>query len=152
MRIDVHRPFRAFADAEQLRRQLDAVFSTPARGVDPFSGLAWAARAAFPHLDVKVTEAGWTLTGDLAGFTPEDLKISVEEGALRLRGERSTAPAEGWRAVRQERHAWSFDRSIRLGGDVDPNGIRAELRDGVLTLTVPRVAKPEPVSVPVHVA
>lgn len=149
MRIDVHRPLRAFAELEQLRRQIDAALGTPARGLDPFSGLAWAARAAFPQLDVTTTDTGWTLTGDLPGFAPEDVHVSVEDGALRLRGSRSTSPGDGWRSVRQERHAWSFDRSIRLGGEADPNGIRAELRHGVLTLTVPRVAKPEPLTIPV---
>jgi HSP20 family protein len=143
----VRRP-DVFSQLDAFRRSMDkALVERSARAADGLQGLTPANRALFPRLVVAQDDAGWTLTGDLPGWRAEELSLTVEDGVLTLAGE-SARQEEGWTPLRTERPSWKFKRSLRFA---DPVGeVSAELKDGVLRVTVARLPKPQPVTITVR--
>jgi HSP20 family protein len=85
-------------------------------------------------------EGRWCADVDLPGVRPEDLDITVEKNVLRLVAERKD-PQQERKVWHQERRYGRIERLITLPETVDPEGISAELKDGVLSLTL--IKKPE---------
>jgi len=111
---------------------------------DPFAPLlAPLASAAFsPAGDLSVSENDLVLTLDLPGLTSEDLTIEVQDAELTVRGERKRPQvSEGTTYIYAHRPFGAFEHRIQIPQGVDPDGITASMRDGVLALIVP---KPEP--------
>jgi HSP20 family protein len=86
------------------------------------------------------------------GLRLEELKLSLLERALTLSGERKAEPVEGYTLRRQERAAWRFNRTLELPDDVDAAQIEATLKDGVLTVVLPRVTPKQPRPIEVKLA
>jgi HSP20 family protein len=86
---------------------------------------------------------------EIPGVKAEDLDISVVGSELTIKGTRQPAVEQEPAFHRRERGAGSFARVIRLPVDVDPEKVQASLRDGVLTLTLPKAeaAKPRRITV-----
>ncbi len=98
--------------------------------------------AWLPPVDVKDTKDGLSITLEVPGVKPEDLKISVENQVLTIRGEKKNVSEEtDARWHRFERTFGSFERSFTLPTSVDSDRIEARVTDGVLTLTLPRAEK-----------
>ena len=100
------------------------------------SVIAWA-----PRLDVHENKDAFQVQVDLPGVEKKNVEITLEEGVLTVRGTRqsageTTADDGSWH--RQERSYGSFQRSLRLGDGVDADGVKAELKDGVLSINVPK--------------
>ena len=142
MRVIRWEPFRDVDDvfnrflAETLRRW-PAAGASEAR--PPFD---WA-----PAADVSETEDEYLIKADLPEVRKEDVSITVQDGVLTLSGERRQEKhAENEKLHRVERSYGSFARRFSLPENVDEQGIRAESRDGVVTIHVPKhkVAQPEP--------
>jgi len=115
-------------------------------GWDPFREMSPMFRsepAAFsPAFEVKETKEGYLFKADLPGVKEGDLEITMTGNRLSVSGKRDAEKEE--RAdtyYTYERAYGSFTRSFTLPNDVDANNIKADLRDGVMTLFVPR--KPE---------
>ncbi len=96
-----------------------------------------------PRVTVSEDDSAYTLRLEVPGLTSEALDVRVEDGVLHLAGERNDATPEGYEARRSERVRYRFDRKVRLPEGVDAPGIVANLKDGLLTVTVPKLAKPE---------
>ncbi len=95
-----------------------------------------------PAADVFETASGYVLEIDLPGLRREDVMVQVERGELVVRGEKPPSTAGRPETFhRLERLEGPFARSFRLPQAVDPEGITAELADGVLRVTLP---KPRP--------
>lgn len=116
----------------------------------------------FGAMDIHETEGGHEIVIDAPGLAKGDYKIDVTpENVLRVSGERSTskssddkdATKEGsgnGRVTRwQERTYTSFSRSVQLPAEADVKGIKANAKDGVLTINVPSTPRPEPMSIDV---
>jgi hypothetical protein len=91
-----------------------------------------------------------TITVDLPGVKPEDVKISVEGQVLTVRGEKrqvSEQTDERWH--RYERSYGSFERSFTLPSTVDADRIQATAEHGVLTISLPKIEKAKPREIPV---
>lgn len=100
--------------------------------------------------DATDSDADLTLTMDLPGLTADDLSIEVQDGALTVRGQR-TRPALNDRTYLQAERAFgAFQRTIQIPNTVDPDAITADLRDGVLTVTVPKPEPVKPTRVPIE--
>lgn len=87
----------------------------------------------------------YVLEADLPGFDPESIDVTVEDDWLTIRAERSMdreTDDRGW--LLRERGSASVVRRFTLGPDVDTEGIAADYRDGVLTLTLPTRAELRP--------
>jgi HSP20 family protein len=90
-------------------------------------------------MDLVEREGEYEVTVDLPGFERDDIEVTMVDDRLRVEAERSEAEAkEDENYVRRERRHRSVSRSIRLPDDIDPEGIAATAKHGVLTVTLPR--------------
>jgi HSP20 family protein len=104
---------------------------------------------------VDILEKGDTLllVADLPGFRNEDIEVSVENRTLTLSGERKPDPAHQDAAVfRAERSTGRFSRVFALPATVDVAKIGAEVRDGILTVTLPKAEEAKPRKIEVRIA
>jgi HSP20 family protein len=111
---------------------------------DPFRQLApTAGEAGFvPQFEVKETKDAYVFKGDLPGIKDADLDISVTGNLLTIGGKREAEEREeGTNFFAYERSYGSFTRSFTLPEAADLEHIKAELKEGVLTLVLPK--KPE---------
>ena len=110
--------------------------------------------AWLPPVDIYQTEGGEVvLRAELPGVRREDIDLTVENTTLTLKGQRR--PDEDVREdqyQRQERSYGSFSRSFTLPAFIEPAGVRAEYRDGMLTITLPlrQEARPRQIKVEVN--
>jgi HSP20 family protein len=106
-----------------------------------------------PACDIFEDEEGVTLRFDLAGVEPKDVDIRFENGVLTLRGERKLEredKRENYHRV--ERSFGTFTRSFTLPGTLDAEKIRAESKNGVLAISLPKKAEAKPRSIQVKVS
>lgn len=91
-------------------------------------------------VDVHETENGYELTASLPGVKPEDVDISVNRDVVTIRGrtEQNEERQQG-NYIYRERHAGSFQRSVRLPDQVNSEQVEASLENGVLKVTLPRL-------------
>ncbi len=98
------------------------------------------AGAMMPQMDLRSDDKGYTLSVELPGVQPEDVKIELDGGVLTLSGEKKEEIADGDRKHVQERRYGSFMRRFTLPEDADPDAVKATAKNGVLTLELPRRA------------
>jgi HSP20 family protein len=106
-----------------------------------------------PPADIVEHEKEYLVKIDLPEVKKEDVKVTFDDGLLTVKGERKVEKeVKGETVHRTERFYGSFERSFMLPEDVDPKLIRAESKDGVLTLILPKVATPKakPVAITVQ--
>ena len=91
-------------------------------------------------LDVSETDNEFTVTADLPGLEEKDINVEVSNNILRIGGEKKLDHEEkGKNFHRIERVSGSFDRSIQLPSPINEENIQASFKNGVLTITLPRV-------------
>ena len=99
--------------------------------------------AALP-VDIRQTDAEFLVEASVAGFAPEEVEVTLDQGVLTIRGEhRTDSEAEG-QCLRRERSRRSFFRQLSLPKEVRGDGITATFGHGVLTVRVPRIEAPAP--------
>jgi len=106
-----------------------------------------------PSVDISETENELVLKADLPQVNLKDIDIQIENGTLSLKGERKFEKDDKVRGYhRIERSYGSFARYFTLPDTVETENVRAEYKDGVLTLTLPKkeVAKPKSIKVQVN--
>jgi len=113
---------------------------------DPFRELEAAAGGDYglfaPSFDVKENKDGYVFRADLPGVKEEDLEISLTGNRLAISGRREEEKREqGETYYASERSYGSFSRAFTLPDGTDAENVRAELKNGVLQVTVPK--KPE---------
>lgn len=145
-------PFRwaPTRDMERALRQFDRMFGRWPRLTEEAgeSAIEWS-----PLADITETEKEYLIKAELPEVKAEDIKITVENGMLTLSGERrQEKEAKGEKMHRVERFYGSFLRSFELPADADGEHIRAESKDGVLAVHVPKleVKKPKPIEIKVQ--
>jgi HSP20 family protein len=101
--------------------------------------MAWA-----PPIDVYETEDRYVITAEVPGITREQVELAVQDNRLSIRGSRAggvaARPAGHYHQV--ERGHGSFLRTFEFADAVSHEGITADLRDGILTVTLPKMATP----------
>tara|TARA_R110002110_G_scaffold153886_1_gene347537 strand:+ start:92856 stop:93281 length:426 start_codon:yes stop_codon:yes gene_type:complete len=99
-----------------------------------------------PRVDIRDKDDHYEITAELPGVNKEDIHVHVKDGVLTLEAESSQNQQEEkeGRVIRQERRYGRYLRSFDLGGDVHDDDINAAFKDGVLTLTAPKVKQEEP--------
>ncbi|HSH42920.1 MAG TPA: Hsp20/alpha crystallin family protein [Arenicellales bacterium] len=113
------------------------------------------ANGAFaPALDVTESDNEYRVRADLPGVKKEDLDISMQDGVLTINAETryEDEEKEKGRIIRQERRYGKFVRSMRFGDTVDVDNIKAEYKDGVLNLVLPKAEQVRPKRIDVQVS
>lgn len=101
-------------------------------------------RVIRPAVDIYENEQGITLKADLPGVSRERLNIQVDGNALLIEGDIAVEVPEGTEALYADVRATRYRRGFTLSSELDTGAISAEMRDGVLTLTVPKRAELKP--------
>lgn len=92
-----------------------------------------------PALDIIEQENEIVVSAELPGIKKEDVKITFEKNVLTISGERKPVElSEKTKVLLKETQSESFDRSVRLGYDIDSLKISAEMSNGILTITLPK--------------
>lgn len=102
-------------------------------------------RGWFPPVDLMENENEFRLVAELPGMGRDDVKISLTDSVLTLRGEKKTEKEEtkhNWHHV--ERSYGAFERSFQLTSPVDSQKISAKFKDGVLTVVLPKSEESRP--------
>ena len=138
-------PFRGAATLqEQINRLFGDVFE---RTKEESSLTAWA-----PAVDIYETEHELVVKADLPEVDPKDLDIRVENNVLTIRGERKfEKKVNEDNYLRVERAYGSFSRSFSLANTVNPDAIKADYQNGVLTLSIPKREEAKPKQIKVNV-
>jgi len=105
-----------------------------------------------PPVDVFEGKEALKIIAELPGVKPEDVKISLENRTLTLKGEKKQVAEETTEKVhRYERAYGSFERTFTLPGTVNPEQIQATYADGLLTIVLPKAEQAKPREIPVTV-
>jgi HSP20 family protein len=130
-------PFRELDDfRERMVRMLEQTFSGGSFG-EPFRA-GWA-----PLVDVEETNDAYVFEADLPGLERDDVTVEVDDNELRISGDVREREREGV-LRRKARMTGRFDYRSTLPRQVDPDRIEASLRDGVLTVRVPKSERSQP--------
>ena len=105
-------------------------------------------RTFTPRADIIAVESGYQVEVELPGVSSESLSVELEQGVLSLRGQTSGTAGESGENPRIEPIA--YERSFRLSDAVEGEHIQAELKNGLLTLTLPKAARALPRQIPVE--
>lgn len=132
------------SEFDRLRQEVNRLFNLFSPGADPFFSRVYPA--------INLTEKGdhFYIRAELPGLVPESLDISVVEGRLQLRGERKIDVEEQNASYhRKEREAGIFRRTIALPAKIDSDKVTANMKNGVLTIVLPKSeeAKPKKITV-----
>ncbi len=103
-------------------------------------GVPWGTTA--PIVDVAEREKTFELTAEVPGVDTQDVEVKISNDTLSIRGEKQEAKKQRGTDYRlRERHFSPFERQFALSADIDLNKIEATLKNGLLTVTLPK--KPE---------
>ncbi len=135
---------------ELARRFTPFVLRTPEVRQDEGQGrkmVEWA-----PSVDISEEEGAYVVKAELPEVQREAVKVLVENGILSISGERTrNTEKTGIRYHRVEREYGAFLRSFTLPEDADPKKISANMKDGVLTVRIEKLAEAKPLAVEINV-
>jgi HSP20 family protein len=106
-----------------------------------------------PVVDILETNDNFQIQVELPGVEKSAVKLSIEKGVLLISGHRPQGTlSEGMRYHRNERPYGRFERAFRVPDSVDEQKLEADLKNGVLTVRLPKVEKAKPKSIQISVA
>ena len=129
-----------------LRHEMNRLLDGGGRCVN--GGLGHEARG-FPSVNIWEDGERFFVEAEIPGLTLNDLQVEVNGNELSIRGERKTATDEDLTFHHRERGVGSFSRLITLPVDVSPDKVEAVLKDGILTITLPKVEQARVRKIPV---
>lgn len=139
---------RTFLDPFQslfnLQRALDA-----SRSSDWLAG-GLSGRGAYPPLNAFRQGDDFVIIAELPGISRKDVNVEVQGNRLRISGKKAIDYGEGSSLHRRERREGSFDRALTMPVEIDADGVKAEYRDGVLALFLPRAEKDRPKAITIN--
>jgi len=139
----------SFGGLSSLRSEIDRLFEAPLselqRASQFFSGAA-------PAVDVYEDKENFVVKAELPGMKKEDIEVTMRDGMLSISGERkSEEKVEKGEVYRSERFFGRFQRTVALPSTVDAAKIKAQYKDGVLTVTLPKAEEAKPKHIDVQV-
>lgn len=114
------------------------------REVDKGQEATTPMRAFMPNADIFETEDVLTLVLEMPGVDRDNIDISVENGVLTVEGKINLGKYEGLQPVYGEYNVGPYRRSFRISSRIDQDKINAEMRDGVITLVLPKAEEAKP--------
>ena len=101
-------------------------------------------RIFLPTADIYETQDALTVTLEIPGVEKDKVEVSVEDGVLKVEGRLDFAKYQGLQPLYTEYNVGNYSRSFRLSSKIDQSSISAELKDGVLSLVLPKVQEAKP--------
>jgi HSP20 family protein len=109
---------------------------------EPFAGFAPDTTVFNPLIDVAEQEENLIITAELPGMKKEEVELQIENGVLTIRGEKKQLKEKKTPRMHvYERTYGLFERAFALPQSVDLEKVKAEFENGVLTITVPKLAQ-----------
>jgi HSP20 family protein len=141
-----------FKELNDMSQRLNRMFGRPVAhseaGRDAMTTIDWA-----PSVDISETDNEYVIKAEIPEVKKEDVKVTVEDGQLTIQGERKQEKEEkGKRYHRIERSYGSFMRSFDVPDNVDESKAKAEFKEGMLTLTLPKSEKAKPKALEVKIS
>ena len=147
-KLAIRTPF-PFFDRDEFLTPFDKMFDSIVEtsypdvmrsvGVKPFQG------SAYPKVNVYEYEDKVGIVAEIPGLDKKQLSVEVEEGVLTISGDKHAIHEEdGATVLRRELKASSFNRSFELGEQLDGDNISANFKDGILSISVPKVEPEKP--------
>lgn len=141
---DIDRMFDAMG---LLKGRFDNIFNDFERsvGYEP----NWSVMGNYPRTNLYDKGDRFELIAEVPGVSRDDLDLKIQGNYLEISGKREVTAPQGYRVHRSERGSATFTRSLTLPSDVDANKVDANLKDGMLVLTLPKseAAKPRQISI-----
>jgi HSP20 family protein len=140
-----------FGRLTNLRDEIDRLFETPLSELIRTSQIlsGWT-----PALDVFEDKDTLTVKVELPGLKKEDIQISLHDGSLSISGERKSEKKveENAEVYRAERFFGRFQRTVTLPTPVNGDKVKAQYKDGILTVTLPKTEEAKPKQIDVSVS
>lgn len=147
MAITRWRPFRDIVSVQdEMNRLFDDIFGhRPAR-------VEWTEGVWSPSVDVSEDTDNMVIKAEMPGMSKDDVKISVQDNVLTLKGEKKQEKEEKEaNCHRIERSYGSFCRSFQLPATVRADKIKANYKDGVLSIILPKTEEVKPKEIPISI-
>jgi HSP20 family protein len=143
-----------FRDLVTLQERMNRLFDESYRGGRGTAEDEWSLGGSWaPAVDIYEHEGNIVLTAELPGVDPKDVDIRLENNILTLRGERKwSKDVDRENYHRVERSYGSFTRSFTLPNVVDTEKIKADFKDGMLRLTLPKREEARPKQIAIDVS
>jgi len=113
-------------------------------------GDSTAAAGTFPPINIFRQDHDLVAIIELPGLDKESIDIQAKEDTIRIRGRKDVSYGEGVSLHRRERTSGSFDRTIAVPIRIDADRIKAEYRDGILALFIPRAESDKPRTIQIN--
>ena len=122
------------------------------RNLDAFRSSDWLGRGIssggpFPPINVFGQGDDFVAIAELPGIRREDVDIKVKGRQIRISGNKAVSYGEGSSLHRRERRSGQFDRTLSIPVEIDSDRVKAEYRNGVLALFLPRAERDKPRSI-----
>jgi HSP20 family protein len=122
------------------------------QAMDAFRSSGWLASGpsgggSYPPLNVFRKADDFIIIAEIPGVRKSELEVQVKGNTIRLAGTKSVSTPQQASLHRRERLAGRFDRAVTLPVEIDADGVKAECRDGVLALYLPRAQRDKPRSI-----
>jgi HSP20 family protein len=124
------------------------------QAMDSFRSSDWltsglSSTGSYPPMNVFRKGEDFIVIAEVPGISKSELTVQVKGNTIRLAGGKSVSYPENVAVHRRERLSGRFDRALTLPVEIDPNGVKAECRDGILALFLPRAERDKPRSIQV---
>ena len=129
-----------FVELDEIQQRLNRLFveRTAKAGETNFADF-------MPAVDIEETDTDFIVKADLPDVKKEDIKVNVQDGVLAIEGERTQQKEEqGRRFHKIEREYGRFVRRFALPTEIDAATVRAEFKDGVLSVVLPKAPAAQP--------
>jgi HSP20 family protein len=132
-----------------LHREIDRLFNEFAQGVGSSGGQA----NILPNIEIAETDKAIEISAEMPGLERKDIDISIEDDTLTIRGEKKVEEDQKDKNVQHSERSYGvFLRVLQLPPGIDPSSVQATMSNGVLKITIPKPAKPEPKKIEVKEA
>lgn len=101
-------------------------------------------RVFLPVTDIFETDQALTVVLEMPGVSKESVEVGVENDVLTINGQIDFSKYEGLQPLYIEYNIGNYSRSFQISSKIDQDGIKAELKDGVMTLVLPKAEKAKP--------
>ncbi len=139
---------RMFGAVGLLQSRLDRMFSDFDRSSG--YGPVWTGDTSVPATNLYDNGDSFEIRAEVPGLSKDDLNVKIQGNYLEIAGTRKPDTPEGYSAHRIERETAAFARSFTLPADVDADKSEASLKNGILTLTLPKAEAAKPKQIEIH--